>query len=399
MSAAPRGGSTCFVIMPFGEKPSGSGGRIIDFDLVHRDLIKAALQQVPELHSLRCDEIERPGWIHERMLEHIFLSGAAVVDLSALNANVFYELGVRHALRRGITVLIQESGTSTPFNLAGMDVIRYEATPEGLAAAVPKLVRYLRNALDGPAETDSLVHKALPQLRVQRLQRQAPLAPPLCWWLRDGAGDDGTPLRVGLVTGDRRDLADIADVWVNSENTQMQMDGIYGKSTSATIRYLGARRNEAGVVVEDCIADQLRHKLRDLGLSAVDAGTVLETGPGALRDDLGVQRVLHVAAVVGQPLQGWRPVHDLAACVRAVLRKSLDGGSRAVLMPIFGTGPGGGELEPTFELLLATAVEFLTQPRTRKGSLRDVLFYVWGEDDLAQCRAIADGHAALLPPA
>jgi O-acetyl-ADP-ribose deacetylase (regulator of RNase III) len=395
MNGSRSPGSECFVIMPFGMKQFGTGGREIDFDLVYRDLIQRAVAMVPGLQCLRCDDLEQPGWIHERMLEHIFKARVAIVDLSALNANVFYELGVRHALCRGITVLLKETGTTAPFNLAGMDTIAYTATPAGISERVDVLARYLKNSLGDPSAMDSLVHKALPQLRIQRVQSPAARMEPLRWHLTiDSEALSHCP-EIGFVTGDRRDLVELADTWVNSENTLMQMDSFYGKSTSATIRYLGARKNEAGIVEEDTIAEALRRRLKALRVTSVDPATVIETTAGALEDSHGVERLLHVAAVVGQPLQGWRPVQDLAQCVKAPLRKALNAGARAVLLPIFGTGPGGGDLEATMTLLIDTAVEFLRHEKTRAGRLRHVYFYVWGEDDLVQCKAIADRHPAL----
>ena len=67
------------------------------------------------------------------MLSTILEDRVAVVDTSTLNANVFYELGVRHALRRSTTVLIQRKGSTRPFNIAGMATLDYETTPGSLA--------------------------------------------------------------------------------------------------------------------------------------------------------------------------------------------------------------------------------------------------------------------------
>jgi hypothetical protein len=102
--------SNCFVIMPYGPKRD-IDGKSIDFDKLYELMIKQAVSSVGGLICVRCDDIEQPGWIHERMLKHILEDRVAVVDTSTLNANVFYELGVRHALRRSTTVLIQRKGS------------------------------------------------------------------------------------------------------------------------------------------------------------------------------------------------------------------------------------------------------------------------------------------------
>src|SRR5215211_2864651 len=88
----------CFVLMPFGRKPSAGGGTI-DFDAVYKDLIAPAIAEAG-LEPLRADEEMTGGVIHKPMFERLILCEFAVADLTTANANVFYELGVRHAVRK-----------------------------------------------------------------------------------------------------------------------------------------------------------------------------------------------------------------------------------------------------------------------------------------------------------
>ena len=85
--------------MPFGRKPDAAG-RVIDFDRVYGELIAPAIAEA-ELEPLRADEEQTGGIIHKPMFERLILCEYAVADLTTANANVFYELGVRHAVRRG----------------------------------------------------------------------------------------------------------------------------------------------------------------------------------------------------------------------------------------------------------------------------------------------------------
>ena len=91
-------GKTCFVIMPFGEKKD-IDGQPINFDVIYKDFIKDAVEGL-SLKCIRCDEIAEAGWIHSKMFEYIFSADVAVVDITSLNPNVFYELGIRHALKK-----------------------------------------------------------------------------------------------------------------------------------------------------------------------------------------------------------------------------------------------------------------------------------------------------------
>src|SRR5947208_13155732 len=49
--------------------------------------------------------------IHKPMFERLVLCEYAVADLTTANANVFYELGVRHAIRPRSTVLLDRKST------------------------------------------------------------------------------------------------------------------------------------------------------------------------------------------------------------------------------------------------------------------------------------------------
>jgi hypothetical protein len=121
--------------MPFGRKPDASG-RLVDFDRVYRDLIAPAIQQA-DMDPLRADEEMTGGIIHKPMFERLILCEYAVADLTTANANVFYELGLRHAVRAWSTVLIfAEGGSQLPFDVAMLRALPYKLTPAGTPDAV-----------------------------------------------------------------------------------------------------------------------------------------------------------------------------------------------------------------------------------------------------------------------
>src|SRR5262249_9258497 len=199
--------------------------------------------------------------------------------------------------------------------------------------------------------------------------------------------------RLGFVTGDREDIR-VGDIWVNSENTNMQMDRYYGESTSATLRYLGARKDDRGKVVEDTINDELQRKMA--GAMEVDPGTVLATSAGELADN-NVKWIFHVAAVTGQPREDYRSGPRPDQCVKNALRKVGRGGLRdsalqSILFPIFGPGPAGGDLQQHATICINAALEYLETVET---PIRDVYFYVWSDVDLEICQAIVRNHPGL----
>ena len=66
------------------------------------------------LEPIRADEELLGGIVHKPMFERLILCDYAVADLTTANANVFYELGIRHALRPYSTVLLFAQGPACP---------------------------------------------------------------------------------------------------------------------------------------------------------------------------------------------------------------------------------------------------------------------------------------------
>jgi tetratricopeptide (TPR) repeat protein len=115
--------SHAFVAMPFGVKKDNQGNEI-DFNHVYAELIKPALEAA-ELEVFRADEEERAGDIRTDMFQELLLADLVVVDLTLDNPNVWYELGVRHALRARGVVLISGGRVPTAFDLYTDRKLRY----------------------------------------------------------------------------------------------------------------------------------------------------------------------------------------------------------------------------------------------------------------------------------
>jgi tetratricopeptide (TPR) repeat protein len=123
----------CFVLMPFGQKPSPSG-RLIDFDAVYQELIAPAIGEA-KLEPLRADEEMTGGIIHKPMFERLVLCEYAIADLTTANANVFYGLGLRHAVRPSSTLLLFAKGAGQlPFDVAPLRALPYALGPDGKPA-------------------------------------------------------------------------------------------------------------------------------------------------------------------------------------------------------------------------------------------------------------------------
>ncbi len=119
----------CFVLMPFGRKPEGAG-RIIDFDAVYNQVIAPGVVAAG-MEPIRADQEEIGGSIHKPMFERLMLCDYAVADVTGANPNVYYELGIRHALRPRSTVITFAENTTLPFDIAAQRGAPYRLDDKG----------------------------------------------------------------------------------------------------------------------------------------------------------------------------------------------------------------------------------------------------------------------------
>jgi tetratricopeptide (TPR) repeat protein len=112
-----------FVAMPFGTKP-GADGKPIDFNRVYREYIAPALDAAG-LECFRADEEIRAGDIKTDMFQELLVADLVVADLTIDNPNVWYELGVRHALRARGVIIVSGGQTPTAFDLYTDRKLRY----------------------------------------------------------------------------------------------------------------------------------------------------------------------------------------------------------------------------------------------------------------------------------
>jgi tetratricopeptide (TPR) repeat protein len=119
-----------FVVMPFGIK-KGFDGQVINFNAIYQDLIKPALEAAG-FEPFRADEETTTGDILTDMFQELLLADLVIADLSIDNANVFYELGIRHALKKRGIVHIQSGRAYMPFDIFNVRTIPYHTTEEGV---------------------------------------------------------------------------------------------------------------------------------------------------------------------------------------------------------------------------------------------------------------------------
>lgn len=165
----------CFVLMPFGVKTDISG-KTINFDTVYKKLIAPAIIQAG-MEPIRADEEKAGGFIHKPMYERLLLCEYAVADLSIGNANVFYELGIRHAVKPHTTISIFESSARLPFDVAPLRTVPYsfkDDAVDNLDAMIALLADRLKESKQD-ATTDSPVDQLVAGYKFPDLDPLIPL--------------------------------------------------------------------------------------------------------------------------------------------------------------------------------------------------------------------------------
>jgi len=112
---------TCLVISPVGDAGSDARRRA---DQVFKHIIEPVVSALG-YSAKRADEMGLPGIITGQLLTAVADSDLVVADLTDHDANVFYELAIRHAAQRPVVQLI-DSAQRPPFDLADMRTVQLD---------------------------------------------------------------------------------------------------------------------------------------------------------------------------------------------------------------------------------------------------------------------------------
>lgn len=113
---------TCFVIMPFGEKPDYSKN---SFDNIYDKILHPAISGLKYRCKKATNTANSPDLLKNILIELRNKGNIIVADLTGNNPNVFYELGLRHALLPGKTILIAQKDAEIATDLRNWQRIEY----------------------------------------------------------------------------------------------------------------------------------------------------------------------------------------------------------------------------------------------------------------------------------
>ena len=144
---------TCYIISPIGD-PDTSERKWADF--VRKNIIEPTVIECGYQSPARSDDPEKE-LIMADIIEQMFDSDLVVADLTFLNPNVFYELGIRHCAQKPAIHLVK-TGISPPFDLGSNKAISISRDFEKVVEARSEIEARIKAIEKNPKQFYSQVH-------------------------------------------------------------------------------------------------------------------------------------------------------------------------------------------------------------------------------------------------
>jgi hypothetical protein len=147
----------CFVISPIGEEDSETRKCS---DQVLKHIITGPIEQLG-YEVIRADKISEPGIITSQIIENIVEASLVIADLTGKNPNVFYELALRHAIRKPLVQIIK-TGEVIPFDVAATRIIKFDLhNPDSVATAREEIFSQVQSLEAGKSEVHNPISASL----------------------------------------------------------------------------------------------------------------------------------------------------------------------------------------------------------------------------------------------
>jgi len=167
MSTKKSPNKTCFFVSPIGKEGTEQytkSKEVLDF------IVKPAIEKADlDYHVIRADDITKSGSFVKDIIEQLNSAYIVIADLTGQNPNVFYELGVRHALSSR-TIIIAQSIDDIPSDLRSYRTIIYETSAKGAKQFADKIEELLKAINNDPEASDNPVLDFIPELKNSTIQ-------------------------------------------------------------------------------------------------------------------------------------------------------------------------------------------------------------------------------------
>lgn len=312
----PERKRTCFVISPIGDQLATAGSPALkayeDSLEIYEKVILPACAGFG-ITPLRADGIAHAGEITEQIYRHLLLDDIVIADIGGGNANVMYELGIRHAAGKPAIQIGEHD--NLPFDISSIRTIRFTRTRSGLIDA--------RKALT--AALDAGIREGFDLLPAARIQsglllsdaeaalRESAEAPPED---EDAPGilDDIAAVEAAMaeLTRDSEEIAELLElIGQVTERSNEEMDGVNQAGDSMSVRmavvarFADSIKGPAGSLEQVAIRFSERMGVVDAGVGGL-LSIVEGTAPGERDDDVQpfLQQVIDLAQSVRGGMEG-----------------------------------------------------------------------------------------------
>lgn len=148
---------TCFVIAPIGDAESETRKRS---DQILKHIVSPAAKECG-YEAMRADHISEPGLITSQVIQHIVEDPLVLADLTDRNPNVFYELAIRHAIKKPLVQIIKR-GEAIPFDVAGTRTIHVDHHDlDSVEEAKAEIVKQIKSVEKDALQVDTPISVAL----------------------------------------------------------------------------------------------------------------------------------------------------------------------------------------------------------------------------------------------
>lgn len=183
----------CFVISPIGTE--GSSERLRSDQVLKHIISPAAIEC--GYRPVRADQISEPGLITSQVIQHIADDPLVIADLTGRNPNVFYELALRHALKKPCVQIIHAT-ESIPFDVASSRTIHVDHHDlDSAARAKSEIINQIKAVEKNPSDVDTPISVAV---ELQSLRRS------------DNPLEKSNAEIITMLNDIRNDLTDLRDI-------------------------------------------------------------------------------------------------------------------------------------------------------------------------------------------
>jgi hypothetical protein len=124
-----------FVVMQFSEA----------YNALYREVVMPVCE-LEGVQAIRADEVYGPGLIIQDIERQLIEAQIVIAEISPTNANVYYEVGYAHALKKQ-TILIADTTSKLPFDVSGFRTLFYENSIAGKGKVEAGLRKHLAEIL------------------------------------------------------------------------------------------------------------------------------------------------------------------------------------------------------------------------------------------------------------